>query len=868
MPHVQSRSRSLTRRRRWAAVFASLLLPFAHGCTRKHYRLQADGDTYSAVAQATINPRFAVPDFTINVDPRSRFFDPTDPDNPPMPPDDPESTRLMDCVYGMKGARGWHRFGDLPDVELSNWRDYLPVAENGEVEIDLQKVMELARLHSRDYQSQLETLYLSALDVTFERFRFDTQFFGGNLSTLTLDGPVRGGGESSSVLGTTSSLRAQKLYATGGELIAGIANSIVYQFAGPSVGTRTSLLNFAFTQPLARLGGRAVTLERLTFAERSLLANVRQFERYRNGFYIQLATGADSGGGLSRVGGFFGGAGLEGFSGLGGGGFGRVGSFGAAGPNAFAGGGGIGGTQAGGFYGLLQLQQNIRNQQSTVVALRDTWNQLEAAYEAGRIDRFQADFARQNYYSAQSQLINVKAAYESTLDFFKMQVGLPPNVPFRVQDSRLDQFNFIDPQATAVQNELADLLDELRESEPPIDEATHDLWLERLTGIHALASVHLQQVRDDSQRLDELRPVRREALIRLQNLPEVVAGDVDRRAIDPGQPDRAVVRVTDDLQRLEEDFTVLNLRLDELRQAAAGGADEDSRGDLIQYATDLSGTLLELSLIQARARLHAIDLVHVEMDPEYAFQVALCNRPDWMNAKASLIDRWRLMRFNANALLSGLNLTVSGDLGTVRNNPFDFNGANSRLFFGLEFDAPLTRTAERNLYRQSLIEYQQQRRSLMAFRDEILRGLRSRVRQIQLDQLNLELRREAVELAINQVDLARLKLNQPPKPAVAGAAPEVASPTTARDAVDALNRLLEFQVSFLGVWLEFEIQRLLLDFDMGTMRIDDRGMWVDPGPISSNTLPHVDVPSGEEGIPPEIVIPDLPEPTPAMDDAS
>lgn len=840
------------------ACLAGLLIPAAAGCTRRHYRLQADNDTYAAIAESTCNPRYAVPEFNVYPDPRSRFYDPTDPDSPPMPPDDPESHRYMECVYGMRGARGWDRFGNLPDVEFPTWRAYLEADGEGEVEVDLEKVVGLARIHSREFQSQIETLYLSALDVTFERFRFDAQLFGGNETNLTLDGPIRGGGDSSSILATRNALEVQKLYAAGGQLVAGIANSILVQFAGPNSTSRTSLMTFAFTQPLMQFGGRAVILERLTRAERALLSNVRQFERYRQGFYLQLATQRANGGGLSRAGGFFGGAGLEGFSGVGGGGFGRVGTFGAGGAAGNFGGGGVAPGSVGGFIGILQQLQLIRLQEANVVGLRDTWTQLEAGYDAGRIDRFQVDFARQQYYTAQSQLLGQKADLQSTLDQYKIDLGLPPDLPFRINDPMLDQFRLIDDEATALQNSVADVLDDLRATEV-LDDPTVEGLLQRMQDLQSRSVSRLDFARGDCLRLEELVEPRRASLVRLGQMEEVGRGDIDRRALDPEQPSRESVQILDDLHRLEADLGELGQRLEALRAPAENV--ETTRTDLIQLATDLSGLLMEVTLIQARARLHAIDVIHISIDEEFAFLTAMSNRPDWMNAKAALIDTWRLMRFNANFLQSGLNVTLLGDVGTVGNNPFDFRTTNGQLFAGIEFDAPLTRVAERNQYRQSLIEYQQQRRSLMEFRDQIRAGLRARLRQIRLDQINLELRRTAVDVAIRQVDQARLKMNEPPKPAAnANDAPAAASPTTARDTVDALDRLLTTQNNLLNVWVDYLLQRMLLDFDMGTMRLDERGMWIDPGAISPNSFHGFDVdPEGGE-IPPEQPLPELPSP--------
>jgi len=833
------------------------LLPYS-GCKRSYYRQQADCESYAAVAGVTADPRFVLPEFDITPDPRSRFADPTDPDFPPMPPDDPDSHRFMHCVYGMKGAPDWHIDGDLDDVEFHGWEAGLPVNAEGMIEVDLPKVVELARLHSRDYQTQMETLYLSALDVTFERFRFDTQWFATNLSSFSTEGPVHGGGDASSILRNDSALESRKLFATGGTLLAGIANSIVYQFAGPNSSTKTSLASFAFTQPLARFAGRAYTLERLTLAERALLANLRQFERYRQGFYIELANQRGGGTNLSRLGGFFGGAGLEGFSGVGGGGFGRVGTFGSLGGGGFAGGQGTGAAAAGGFFGLLQELQNIRNQRASVAALRDTWMQLQAAYEAGRIDRFQVDLARQSFCGAQSVLLNTKAAFDTMLDGYKMEMGLPPAMSLAIKDATLDRFNFIDPASTALQTAVSDFVERMRGGELPADDAARSALIAEVRALYEDVQNQREQVRQDGKALVAVLELRRSSLTNLKKLPEVTSGDVDQRVLDPDRPDFEAKRISDDLLAMNAGLQETGIRLESL--ATEESDPEAFLTELTQIGVTLSNHVLELSLLQARARLNAVDLVHVDLTEEEAIQTALSNRPDWMNAKAALVDSWRLIRFNANPLKSGVTLAIDGELGTVGNRPFDFRGTNGQIGAGLAFDAPLTRVAERNKYRQALIEYQQQRRALMAFRDEIARGLRANLRQIRLNEINLELRREAVDVSISQVDVTRLNLNRPPKPAAIPGEIEKASPTAALDAINALRFLLDNQNTFLSVWVNHEVQRVLLDYNLGTMRMDERGMWIDPGPISSHNRGGNDVDLLDEGIPPALDLPELPAP--------
>jgi hypothetical protein len=83
-----------------------------NGCSRTKYRLQADREAYHVIAERNVDPRWCVADYSIEIDPRSRYFDPCDPDRPPMPPDDPASHQYMHFVDGMKGWKHWHRNGD------------------------------------------------------------------------------------------------------------------------------------------------------------------------------------------------------------------------------------------------------------------------------------------------------------------------------------------------------------------------------------------------------------------------------------------------------------------------------------------------------------------------------------------------------------------------------------------------------------------------------------------------------------------------------------------------------------------------------------------------------------------------------------
>lgn len=204
-----------------AAVALSLFaLAIVTGCHRSTYRQKADNEVANLLALGQRDQRWKLRDSQIYPDKQSRYYDPYAPDAEPMPPDDPVSHQLMHNVDGKKGWPHWHDNGDTVYVENPFWRAYLPRNEQGIVVLDRGRAVDLALVHSRDYQRQLENLYLSALTVTAERFRFDVQFFGGHSTFFTSNGSKRAGGPQS-LLELDTDAQATKLGATGAEFLIG-----------------------------------------------------------------------------------------------------------------------------------------------------------------------------------------------------------------------------------------------------------------------------------------------------------------------------------------------------------------------------------------------------------------------------------------------------------------------------------------------------------------------------------------------------------------------------------------------------------------------------------------------------------------------
>src|SRR5688572_17307643 len=135
-------------------VAVSLIVaPF--GCTRRHYRLQADREVDCIIDNKATAVGSNPSQFDINVDPRSRMYDANNPDCPPMPPDDPVSHQLMNCVDCKPGSPCWKHMGKTPYADNPTWENYLPRDAEGNVVLDLTGAVQLALLESPEYQEQL-----------------------------------------------------------------------------------------------------------------------------------------------------------------------------------------------------------------------------------------------------------------------------------------------------------------------------------------------------------------------------------------------------------------------------------------------------------------------------------------------------------------------------------------------------------------------------------------------------------------------------------------------------------------------------------------------------------------------------------------
>lgn len=355
----------------------------------------------------------------VGMDPDPINSDLSDPVNP-RPDLSPEEYRTSEAVASELAGILVPKAVDFSEAEAAGLpRDSQPYV------LTMEQAFTLTLINSRSYQSQLENLYLSALSVTLQRWQFTPQFYAGISPTTGLSAGgfpppnpnnqfIYATAETGNPLSTLNLGQVAgfgKVFQTGARLLAGFASQLVFNFNGnnPVQPTVRGFLPLTLVQPFLRGGGRAVTLEALTQAERTLLYAVRAFAKFRQEFVVATLVG------------------------------GQIPNIGTGVPSlGFS--GGTGGDPAGGFLPVLVNLQQVENQIRNVAAFEQivlVYTELISGEGSG-LTQLQLDQVQQQLQNARQQLIVQRNQYRSNLDSFKMQMGLPPDTPL-ILDRRINQ---------------------------------------------------------------------------------------------------------------------------------------------------------------------------------------------------------------------------------------------------------------------------------------------------------------------------------------------------------------------------------------------------------------------------------------------
>ncbi|HUP79822.1 MAG TPA: TolC family protein, partial [Pirellula sp.] len=311
----------------------------------------------------------------------------------------------MNCPDGHLNTKYWSKIPTATQIESPAWLEYLPRGSDGQIDLTQNLALDLALLHSRDYQSQFESVYLSALALTGNQFEFATQWGGGVGTQYTATGSDLGGNR---LFQATDRLGFGRRLAGGGQFATNILNSFFWDFGTNSAGSN-GLLVSSFTQPLLRGAFRHVRLENLTQAERNLLYDVRNFARFRRRFYLDTSSS---------------------------------------------------------FLNLLTQVQSIRNAQVNIASLQLNLVEHQELLDLKMVSQIQVDQIFQEYQNGRLALLSSEQNLATSLDQFKFQLGLPPWVPLEIDESLLTPFELVDPRLVEVQDKTQTLYEKLLQYTP------------------------------------------------------------------------------------------------------------------------------------------------------------------------------------------------------------------------------------------------------------------------------------------------------------------------------------------------------------------------------------------------------------------
>jgi len=194
---------------------------------------------------------------------------------------------------------------DLAGFEVNNESfDFLDNEADSEIGaniLGLNDALDLAFTHSKDYQTQKELLYLEALALTFDRYRYTPVFSAAGGSDYQWDNRDQFVQDMQTLTGmddvsteestfSNTSLGASYILKSGGAVALNLTSNFTRFLSGDVSEFGTGALIGSFTQPLIRNFGVDIETEALMQAERDLLYRLRNFTRFRKSFAVRVAS--------------------------------------------------------------------------------------------------------------------------------------------------------------------------------------------------------------------------------------------------------------------------------------------------------------------------------------------------------------------------------------------------------------------------------------------------------------------------------------------------------------------------------------------------------------------------------------------------
>ncbi len=283
-------------------------------------------------------------------------------------------------VYGIVSKKS-EKIGGMPShftIEPEEKTAPYDAGASSPVVMSLEAALNIAVENSRDYQRRKESLYSQALSLTLARHRFDPIFSG------TASGEIEREAQRNSISGALS-FGISKMLATGADLSVVLTTNLFRFVSGGDPATAAaSIISAGVVQPLLEGGGRTVALEDLTQSERNTVYAIRDFVRFRKALSVGIAKD---------------------------------------------------------YYDLLQQKDEVDNAWNNYKNLKDELDRSRLMAMAGRLPEFQVDQTEQDELRARDRWIRAEEAYENLLDEFKIDLGIPTDIPIEPDPAEMEKLS-------------------------------------------------------------------------------------------------------------------------------------------------------------------------------------------------------------------------------------------------------------------------------------------------------------------------------------------------------------------------------------------------------------------------------------------
>lgn len=302
-------------------------------CSTKHHVAKVDAEVYSILKEAEASVFKRSSDFSI---------------------DTPESGRSRD--------------------EVTNEVLYKKSNQSGNVTLSIKESIDFAIKNSPEYQSEKESLYLTALGLSDTRIPFRVNGRSDVDASLSREAD----GDQRVNAGLQNSLST--IFRGGGSLSLSLANDLLKYFSGRSDKSIGSIVSFNISQPLLRGFGSEIAAEGLTQSYRNVVYEIRDYAVFQQTFSREIVID---------------------------------------------------------YLSLLQSKEQIENEKTNLDSRRQNYEYLKAR-SIDRASPEEVADAKQGVLQAETRFINTESGFATQLDTFKIRIGMPAGVTLSLKTSELD----------------------------------------------------------------------------------------------------------------------------------------------------------------------------------------------------------------------------------------------------------------------------------------------------------------------------------------------------------------------------------------------------------------------------------------------